>query len=284
MEMGDMSQADMARALEVDYKTVNRWINEKRMPHLAHSQKLYQLFTEKVDLPLLLSRIKKKYPNPLRIIKEDKSIYNKLLVTLTYNSDAIEGSTLTEKETEEVIIKGNVLLGKSQREQQEAINHKTALEFVFSTIAKDFEIDRDFIFTLHRMVMHSIDRDAGKLRKANVAIRGLQKKLPHYQFVPRLFSEFVSDVNSYEGNIIKKVAINHYEFEEMHPFIDGNGRVGRLIAVTQLLSKGYAPCVIQNRDRDKYYHALQMGDIKRFDHIAQFFADSILQGYRYCYT
>lgn len=279
METGGMKQADIARALEIDYKTVNRWINEKRVPHPAHAQKLYQLFIEKADLISLLSRVKKKYSNPLKIIMENVNMYNKFLVALTYNSDAIEGSSLTEKDTEGIIIKGMVLPDKNQKEQQEAINHKAALEFVFSTVKKDFEIDKDFILTLHRMIMHGIDREGGRLRKLNVGIRGLQKKLPHYQFVPHLFKEFVADVNKYEGNVVKKIAINHYEFEHMHPFSDGNGRVGRIIAVSQLISQGYPPCIIQNKDRERYYRALQMGDISRFDDVAQFFAEGLLQGY-----
>lgn len=86
MKMSGMRQADIARALEVDYKTVNRWINEKRIPHTAHRQKLYKLFIEKVDLPLLATRLKKRYKNPLKTIKENPSIYNKFLVSLTYNS------------------------------------------------------------------------------------------------------------------------------------------------------------------------------------------------------
>ena len=279
MKMSGMNQADIARTLEVDYKTVNRWINKKRIPHTAHRQKLYRLFIEKVDLPLLVTRLKKRYKNPLKAIKENPSIYNKFLVSLTYNSDAIEGSTLTENDTERIIIKGDVLSNKSQQQQQEAINHKTALEFVFLKATRNFKIDEDFILSLHRMVMHGLSKDAGQLRKVNVSIRGLQKKLPHCQLVPRLFKEFTSDVNTYGGNVIKKAAINHYEFEYMHPFSDGNGRVGRLISIAQLLSKGFPPCVIQNRDRERYYGALQMGDIHRFDPIANFFAESILQGY-----
>ncbi|MDP8230402.1 MAG: Fic family protein [Candidatus Gorgyraea atricola] len=279
MKMSGMNQADIARALEVDYKTVNRWINEERAPHTAHRQKLYKLFIEKVDLPLLAARLKKRYKNPLKTIKENPSIYNKFLVSLTYNSDAIEGSTLTESDTERIIIQGDVLANKSQKAQQEAINHKTALEFVFSKATRDFKIDEGFILSLHRMVMHGLSKDAGQLRRVNVNIRGLQKKLSHYQFVPQLFKEFTSDVNTYGGNVIKKTAINHYEFEEMHPFSDGNGRVGRLISITQLLSKNFPPCVIQNKDRERYYGVLQMGDIHRFDPIANFFAESILQGY-----
>ncbi|GAF80235.1 unnamed protein product, partial [marine sediment metagenome] len=268
MKMSGMSQADIARSMEVDYKTVNRWINEKRMPYTAHRQKLYKLFVEKVDLPLLVTRLKKKYQNPSKIIKATPLVYNKFLVSLTYNSDAIEGSTLTEKDTERIILNGEVLPNKSQKEQQEAINHKTALEFVFSKAKKNFKIDKDFILALHRMIMHGISKDAGQLRNVNVAIRGLQKKLPHYQFVLRLFKEFTEDVNKYEGNVVKKIAINHYEFEDMHPFSDGNGRVGRLISITQLLSNGFAPCLIRNKDREHYYSALQMGDIHRFDPIA----------------
>ncbi|MFA4991311.1 MAG: Fic family protein [Candidatus Omnitrophota bacterium] len=281
IKMSSMSQADIARALEVDYKTVNRWVNEKRTPYSAHKRKLYSLFIEKANIALLVDGLRKRYKDPIRIIREVPVICNKFSVSLTYNSDAIEGSTLTEDDTERVIIKGDVLSNKSQKEQQEAINHKIALEFVFSKAAKNFKIDEDFIFSLHKMVMHGLSKDAGCLRKVNVGIKGVQRKLPHYQFVPRLFREFILDVNKYEGDIIKKVAINHYEFEDMHPFSDGNGRVGRLISIIQLLSKGFAPCVIQNKDRERYYSVLQMGDIHRFDPIANFFAETILEGYSF---
>lgn len=279
MEMGNMTQADIARALEIDYKTVNRWINESRAPHTAHRQKLYSLFIETVDLPVLLKKVKKKYANPLDTIKKDIAARERFLVALTYNSDAIEGSTLTEEDTEEIIIKGKVLPNKNQKEQQEAINHKTALEFVFASIKRGFKIDENFILSLHRMVMHGIKTDAGEMRKNNVAIKGVQRKLPHYQFVPRLFNEFISDVNLYEGNVIKKIAVNHYEFEEMHPFTDGNGRVGRLVAIAQLLSNGYSPCLVRNKNKAEYYHALHMGDINRFEYIARFLSESILEGY-----
>ncbi len=279
MEMGQMSQADIARSLSIDYKTVNRWLNENRAPHKGYRDKLYELFVQKVDLCEIIPKVRKKYKNPLKIIRENKKIYEKLLVSLTYNSDAIEGSTLSEKETEKIIIKGKVLPRKSQVEQQEAINHKIALEFAISNLKKNFKIDKDFILELHRMVMHGIRQDAGSLRKTNVGIRGVPKKFPDHEFLTQLFKEFIFDVNSYEGDIIKKVAINHYEFEYMHPFSDGNGRVGRLISMAQLLSKDFAPCIIQNKNRQNYYYALQMGDIKRFDRISQFIAESVMEGY-----
>ena len=186
---------------------------------------------------------------------------------------------MTLKETEDIIIRNEVLKNKPQKEQQEAINHKTALEHLFFVVKTNFNITGGYVFELHRMIMHGILKDAGKIRKTNVVIRGLAKKLPDHASVSRLMNEFIRDCKKKVDNYPANIAILHHDFEHMHPFTDGNGRVGRLIVITQLLSKGCAPCVIQNSHRREYYNALQMADMRDYKYIVQFVCEGILRGY-----
>jgi len=92
--------------------------------------------------------------------------------------------------------------------------------------------------------------------------------------------KFVKAVNAYGKDPIAKIAHDHYEFEAIHPFFDGNGRVGRLVMVTQLLSKGYAPAIIEIDDRSAYYTALGKADMGDMKNIVQMLCDSIIKGYR----
>lgn len=279
IEKTKMSRSEMARLLEVSYKTVYRWIDKGTRPHPAESQRIDELFKEYVDLGEFIKKLKDDLGDPIKIIKTNKTVKEKFFLEMTYNSNAIEGSRMSRKETE-TAFKGEKVRGKEFFEVLEAVNHKNALEFLFETIKPNFRIDEDFILKLHSIIMYNFnDKFPGKYRTGYVNLTNTEKALPSAQMVPIKMRKFLSGINKYSKDIIGKVSNDHYEFESIHPFFDGNGRVGRLILITQLLSKGYPPAIIQIEDRYKHYLALGKGDMGEFSNIIQMVCESITKGY-----
>lgn len=274
-----ISRSDLARRLEVSYKTVYRWLDRDIVPHPAQSRDIDQLFKQYVDLRAVVLQLRKKGKDPIRILKTDKKIRDKFLLEMTYHSNAIEGSRMTMKETE-MAFEGRRVKGKELFEVLEAINHKNALEFLLDNIRPNFNIDQKYILKLHGIVMYNFNNKLpGKYRTGQVNLTNTEKPLPAYQEVPLLMGKLIKNINRYGSDPVGKIARDHYEFEAIHPFFDGNGRVGRLLMLTQLLSKGLAPAIICIEDRYKYYMALNKADFGDYKNVVQMVCDSIIKGY-----
>ena len=186
---------------------------------------------------------------------------------------------MTIKETEHAI-KGERVRGKGLFEILEAVNHDNALKHLLEVIKPGFKIDEGYILKLHSIVMYNFNNKLpGKYRTGYVNLTDTDVKLPPAQMVPVKMRSFLKEINSCGKDMVKKVSRDHYEFEAIHPFFDGNGRVGRLIMLTQALSKGYPPILIQFEDRNKYYTALAKGDMDDFRNLVQLVCDGIIRGY-----
>lgn len=196
---------------------------------------------------------------------------DQIIIEWTYNSNAIEGTSLSLKETQLIIEQGLTIKGKSLKEHFEAKNHKDAILFVEDFVnEKKFKVSQLLIRQIHQLVMKEIDDEwAGKYREVEVKITGTKFIPPDPAAVPvkmRQFEQWLQDKkNSQE--LIDFSALAHYQLVDIHPFIDGNGRTARLLMNLILMSQGFPPTVILKNDRKKYYQTLDLahkGEIESF--------------------
>ena len=202
------------------------------------------------------SLLDKKRPIPSIVLQ---SIKDSLTVEWTYNSNAIEGNTLTLQETKMVIEEGFTIKGKSLREHFEAVNHQDAISFIESLANVGYELSEKDILETHALVLQRIEREyAGRYRNAGVRISGANFIPPNALKVDELMHDLVQWTRDVTLDLhpIVKAAIFHHRFVWIHPFFDGNGRTVRLLFNLLLMKEGYPPSIILKNDRKKYYDAL----------------------------
>ncbi|MDO8970063.1 MAG: Fic family protein [Saprospiraceae bacterium] len=188
-----------------------------------------------------------------------QNIRQSLTLEWTYNSNSIEGNTLTLQETKMVIEDGMTIKGKSLREHFEAVNHQDAIEFVEQLATVQQPLSAQDILGLHGLVLQKIEKEfAGRYRNAGVRISGANFVPPNALKVDALMDGLIQWVNTPSNplDIIVKAAIFHHRFVWIHPFFDGNGRTVRLVFNLLLMRAGFPPAIILKNDRKKYYDAL----------------------------
>lgn len=218
------------------------------------SKSLFASLDEKKERLVRLSRLS---PGSASSLRES------LNLQWTYHSNGIEGNTLTLRETK-VVLEGITIAGRSLTEHLEAINHRDAIEFVERLIAEKSSLDQWQIKSIHSLVLRGIDAvEAGRYRRENVLISGASTTPPEFF---RLDEEMSSLLNWYEQSEglhpIERSAIFHARFVKIHPFIDGNGRTGRLLLNFDLMRNGYPPTILRKEDRLLYYDALDLACLK----------------------
>lgn len=186
-----------------------------------------------------------------------------LTIEWTYNSNSIEGNTLSLRETQMVLQEGITIKGKSLREHFEAKNHEKAIDHLYDLVNEDYILRSIDVLTLHGFVLRSIeDEFAGRLRNGGVRISGANFIPPNAHKVPGLVDELVQFVNEnpLELNDIELATVFHHKFVWIHPFFDGNGRTVRLVMNLLLMRRGFPPAIILKNDRKKYYEALNQAN------------------------
>lgn len=180
-----------------------------------------------------------------------------------YNSNAIENSTLTLEETEKILLQIDLDRYITEREIFEAKNLARVVLYIDKK-AKEQELNLEVILSLHKMLISNIRDDvAGRFRKDNEFVRVGNHIAPNPKEVVERLEKMLSEYHATNHeNIIKRIAKLHLAFEHIHPFIDGNGRIGRVINNYLLIREGFVPINIKFIDRKKYYEAFREFDIK----------------------
>jgi Fic family protein len=218
-----------------------------------------------------LDRLKQKLdsfrPLPREIVD---NLHEDLVLRWTYNSNAIEGNTLTLKETK-VALEGITVGGKTIREHFEVINHREAIFFVEELVKKKEPLSEWNIKSIHQLILKNIDdKNAGVYRNVNVTISGADHVPPDSLQVAGEMSKFIEWYNSdaQKMHSVERAARVHADFVKIHPFVDGNGRTSRLLMNLELMKDGFPPVVLPVEKRLEYYEALDrahtMGDYTPF--------------------
>ena len=185
-------------------------------------------------------------------------------VELTFTSNAIEGNTLTRRETALVVVKGLTVGGKSLIEHLEATNHAHALDWVKEQVSRQSNsLKEDDILKIHNVILKGInDENAGHYRSVPVRISGAAVVLPNPAKVPALMAEFQAWLGCKNDlHPVEYAAEAHYKLVTIHPFVDGNGRTARLLMNLILMMSGYPPAIIRKRDRLAYISALEKAQL-----------------------
>lgn len=275
-DISGLTQTEMAAKIGVSFVALNNWWNGKSKPRKKQEDAidaLYRAYTGQTVIPETVLAAKKglivkrsnEHRNILNIILKNQDIYDQFLLSLTYNSNRIEGSTLSEDETADIIFHNRSIPNKSLIEQLEVKNHQTALQYLFAYLEGEKKINEDLILKLHSILMNGIKDDAGFYRRHGVRIVGSNVPTANYIKVPALMQDIIRDINKGQKDNIAHASDIHARFEQIHPFSDGNGRIGRLILTAMLLKKSIAPAVIKQEEKYIYYACLRAAQLK-FDH------------------
>lgn len=191
------------------------------------------------------------------IITELKKRYD---VQFTYNSNAIEGNTLTQSETELVLTKGITIGGKTLEEHLEVIGHKEAIDYVETLAQKETDLNEWEIKQIHNLILRKMyPQEAGCYRSLDVMAAGTNYRYPPHYGLSQLMDDFVTWLKSDTAlslHPVEYATMAHYRFVSIHPFRDGNGRTGRLLMNLLLLRSGYPIVIINNQIRNDYINAL----------------------------
>ena len=224
-----------------------------------------------------LTKLNKLRPLPKSAVQK---LREKFQIEMTYNSNAIEGNSLTLKETFLVINEGMTVKGKPLKDHLEAKDHHAALEYLYDLVAKDkrHTFSEILIRHLHQIIIQEIDKEwAGKYRNANVIIGGAKHTPPDALQVPQKMQDLIKWLNSQKNkmHVVELSALLHHKLVHIHPFFDGNGRISRLAMNLLLMQNGYSLVIILKNVRTKYYDVLSEADSGKYEQLVKFIAQSV---------
>ncbi len=275
----------LAQLLEIDYETLMiAWLKEKILYEIGDDEfalKALILAEQEIKYNKTVSKLKisntlEKLLNEIDLLKEKLDSYRQydsfritqaLELEYTFESNRIEGNTMTLRETDMVINEGLTISGKSMREHLEAINHQEAIGFIKDLMQRNVSLNERDLLSIHNLILRGIiPEDAGRYRKVQVMIKGSTHMPPQPFMVAKEMEDYFIwyEINKNKLHPIILAAEMHERLVTIHPFIDGNGRTSRLVMNLILLQKGYIIANIKGDydSRMQYYQSLEIAQTK----------------------
>jgi len=290
-KMLGLTQTKLAERFGVSFTAFNGWWTGKSVPRAKRQAAIDELYLEVTGQKVIpvdqlagkkhaLAQKSAGHKNVLQEIVDNPDIRDQFILKLTYHSNSIEGSTLTEPDTAAVLFDNVALPDKSLTEQLEAKNHQTALQYLFGHILKSGNVDEDLILKLHGILMSGVRPDAGAYRSHAVRITGVNLPTANHMSVHKLTSEVLARAAGRIEDIIGLSALVHAKFEQIHPFSDGNGRIGRLLMNAMLLKGNVAPAIIRQEQKRLYYAYLYKAQTKEdYSQLEDFLCEAVMEGF-----
>jgi len=290
-KMLGLTQTKLAEKFSVSFPTLNSWKTGKSTPRPRLRALIDELFLEVTGQKIIpediltakkqaLLRKSKEHASVIAEILDNPDIRDQFILKLTYHSNSIEGSTLTEPDTAAILFDNAALPNKSLTEQLEVKNHQTALNYLFDHVVKKEKIDEALVLKLHSILMNGVRPDAGLYRNHAVRITGVNLPTANYMSVPKLILEVMNQITNIEKDIITLSTGVHSKFEQIHPFGDGNGRIGRLLMNAILLEANFAPAVILQQQKQLYYTYLYKAQTTEDQsQLENFLCDAVVYGF-----
>lgn len=203
-------------------------------------------------------------------------------IEYTYNSNAIEGNTLTLRETD-LVLRGLTVDQKPLKDHIEAVGHKEAFDYVVKLVEEKAPLTESLIKQIHFLVLANKKDDRGVYRRIPVRIMGAHHEPVQPYLIEPKMEKLLLDYSMSKEHIVTKLARFHIEFEGIHPFIDGNGRTGRLLMNLELMKAGYPPIDIKFTDRASYYNAFdeyyEKGNLSAMENLIAKYINERLDSY-----
>ena len=287
-----LTQTKLAERFGVSFVAFNNWWTSKAVPRSKMLMAIEDLYLEVTGQKIIsgeqldakkraLRQKSSEHKNIIAEILNNPDIRDQFILKLTYNSNSIEGNTLTEPDTAAVIFDNVALPNKSLIEQLEAKNHQTALNYLFDYILKSGAVNEDLILKLHGILMNGIRPDAGAYRNHAVRIVGVNLPTTNFMKIPDLIANVIAKAAEATDDAIAAGAGAHSRFEQVHPFSDGNGRVGRLLMNAMFLKANFAPAIIRQRQKQLYYTYLYKAQTKDDQsQLEDFLCNAVVDGFK----
>ena len=291
-KMLGLTQTKLAEKFGVSFVAFNSWWTGKSKPREKMQVAIDELFLEVTGQKIIpvnqltakkqaLQKKSLEHKNVVREILDNPDVYDRFVLKLTYHSNSIEGSTLTEPDTAAILFDNAALPNKSLTEHLEAKNHQTALNYLFNHISQKEKIDENLVLKLHSILMNGVRSDAGVYRDHAVRITGVHLPTANYMSVPKLMQEVIEQAAGMVDDILAQSAGFHSTFEQIHPFGDGNGRVGRLLMTAMLLNANFPPAIIRQEQKQLYYTYLYKAQTKADQsQLEDFLCEAVLDGFK----